>query len=235
MGPVFVSNLFIGNPELTSEESETWEIGAGVNFEDLLMDGDRLRIKGSYYKSNVDNLIGLDVSIPPGCFTPSPFVPPCGTGPAFRNTSQNINISNAEIDGIEIEFSYESRFFYARGYFSGIDGVDADTGAFLEGPFQPDTVFVDLGTRIGETGFRIGSRVTYATEFDEVNDPLDARDDFLVADAYLVYQPETGPLKDFRVDLGIDNVGDADFEVVFAGVSQPGRNFKAAVTWARGF
>ncbi len=235
MGPVFVSNLFIGNPGLQSEESETWEIGAGLNFESLLMDGDRLRIKGSYYKSDVDNLIGLDVNIPPGCFSPSPFAPPCGSGLTFGNTSQNINIANAEIDGIEIEFSYDSRHFYARGYFSGIDGIDADTGAFLEGPFQPDKVFIDFGTRIGETGLRLGSRVTYATDFDEVNDPLDARDGFLVADAYLVYQPDRGPLRDFRIDLGIDNVGDADFEVVFAGVSQPGRNLKAAVTWAKGF
>lgn len=235
MGPVFVSNLFIDNPDLQPEESETWELGAGLNFDDLVMDGDRLRIKGSYYNSDVDNLIGLDVNIPPGCFVASPFVPPCGTGPAFGNTSQNINIQNAEIDGIEIEFSYDSEYFYARGHFSSIDGIDADTGEFLEGPFQPDTLFIDFGSRIGDTGLRLGTRMTYATEFDEVNDPLDARDDFLVADVYLVYQPETGPLKDFRVDLGIDNVGDADFEVVFAGVSQPGQNLKAAVTWSKGF
>jgi hemoglobin/transferrin/lactoferrin receptor protein len=235
MGPVFVSNLFIGNPDLGPEESETWEIGAGLTLDDLLMGGDRLRIKGSYYRSHVGDLIGLDVNIPTGCFVASPFVAPCGTGQAFVNTSQNINISNAEIDGIEIELSYDSDYFYARGYFSGIDGVDVDTGDFLEGPFQPDTVFVDFGTRIGKTGLRLGSRVTYATAFDEVNDPLDARDNFLVADVYLVYQPDTGPLKDFRVDLGIDNVGDADFEVVFAGVSQPGQNLKAALSWSKGF
>ena len=66
-------------------------------------------------------------------------------------------------------------------------------------------------------------------------DPLDTRGDYLVNDLYLVFEPESGPLKGFRVDLGVDNVADADFEVVFAGVSQPGRNFKAALSWSKGF
>ena len=235
MGPVFVSNLFIGNPNLQPEESETFEFGAGLDFADLLMDGDRFTIKGSYYESDVDNLIGLDVNIPTGCFVASPFVPPCGSGEAFGNTSQNINIANAEISGVEVEFNYNSPFFYARGYFAGIDGVDADTGAFLEGVLQPDILFIDFGTRIGESGFRLGSRMTYATDFDEVNTAEEARDDYLVADIYLVFQPERGPLRDFRLDLGIDNVGDADFEVVNAGVSQPGQNLKATLTWSKGF
>ena len=68
-----------------------------------------------------------------------------------------------------------------------------------------------------------------------MNAPLDERGDYLVNDLYLVFEPESGPLKGFRLDLGVDNVADADFEVVFAGVSQPGRNFKAVLSWSKGF
>lgn len=235
MGPAFVSNLFIGNPDLQPEESESFELGAGLDFEDLLQTGDRFTLKGSYFNSDVDNLIGLDVNVPVGCFVASPFVPPCGSGVEFGNTSQNVNIANAEIDGVEIEFNYASDTIYARGYFSSIDGVDADSGEFLEGVLQPDIFFVDFGTRVGETGIRIGTRVTYGTRFDEVNTPEEVRDSYLVSDIYLVYQPDEGPFRNFRLDLGIDNVGDADFEVVNAGVSQPGQNLKAAITWSRGF
>jgi len=235
MGTSFVTNEFVGNPGLEAEESETFEFGAGLQFDDLISDGDRLTIKGSYYESDVDNLIGLDVNIPVGCFVASPFVPPCGSGAAFGNVSQNVNIQDAEIDGVEIEFSYASDIFYARGNFSSIDGVDAGTGEFLEGVLQPDTLFVDLGARLGETGARLGVRTIYATDFDEVNAPLDARDDYVVNDLYFVFEPQDGPLKGFRVDLGVDNVADKDFEVVFAGVSQPGRNFKAALSWSKGF
>ena len=234
-GPRFVTNEFVGNPNLQAEESETFEFGVGLQLDDIVSSGDRFSIKGSYYESDVDNLIGLDVNIPTGCFVASPFVPPCGSGPAFNNVSQNVNIRNAEISGGEIEFSYASDSFYARGNFSSIDGVDAGTGEFLEGVLQPDTIFLDIGQRFGDSGFRLGLRSIYGTEFDEVNDPLDTRGDYLVNDLYLVFEPESGPLKGFRVDLGVDNVADADFEVVFAGVSQPGRNFKAAVSWSKGF
>lgn len=234
-GPTFVQNLFIGNDALVPEESETWEVGAGVNFADLISDGDRLTFKASYYDSDVDNLIGLDVNIPTGCFVASPFVPPCGTGPAFGNTSQNVNISNAEISGVEAEFSYSSDHFYLRGNFSTIDGVDAATGEFLEGVLSPSILFFDTGVHLGDNGLRVGTRVTSASRFDEVNDPNQARDDYLVADVYLVFEPERGLLKGIRLDLGIDNVGDADFEVVNAGVSQPGQNFKAALSWSKGF
>ncbi|MEL6791640.1 MAG: TonB-dependent receptor, partial [Pseudomonadota bacterium] len=143
-GPTFVQNLFIGNADLTSENSTTWEVGTGFDFENVLSDGDRLTAKGSYYRSDVDNLIGLDVNTPLGCFftpqTAPPGIPPfviasmpCGTGPAFGNTSQNVNIANADIDGVEVEFSYDSDYFYLRGNLSTINGIDADNGEFLEG------------------------------------------------------------------------------------------------------
>lgn len=234
-GPRFVSNLFIGNGDLQPEESETFELGAGLDFADVLQAGDRLSLKGSYYESDVDNLIGLDVNIPPGCFVASPFVPPCGSGAEFGNTSQNVNIANAQISGTEIEFDYRSDTVYLRGNFSSINGVDAGTGEFLEGVLQPDTFFVDLGTRIGDSGLRIGGRFLLAADFDEVNTPFEERDGYLRSDVYLVYQPESGPLEGFRVDLGVDNVGDTAFEVVNAGVFQPGRNLKAAISWSKGF
>ena len=158
----------------------------------------------------------------------------CGSGADFDNVSRNVNIRNAEISGVEIEFSYASDVFYLRGNFSSIDGVDAGTGEFLEGVLQPDTLFVHVGVNIGDSGLRLGVRSLYGADFDEVNEPQDLRDDYFVNDIYLVFEPESGPLKGFRLDLGVDNVADRDFEVVNAGVSQPGRNFKAAISWSKG-
>lgn len=233
-GPAFVSNLFIGNTDLQPEQSENWEVGAGLDFDDLLQDGDRFTIKGSYYRNDVDDLIGLDVNTPLGCFVPSlAFAQPCGTGAAFGNTSQNVNIRNARIDGVEVEFSYDSDVFYARGYFATINGVDRDNGEFLEGVLQPDTLFIDFGAKLGQSGLRIGSRNTYAADFTAINQPQDARDSYLVSDLYIVWQPQIAALRGVRLDLGIDNIADADFEVVNAGVSQPGRNAKIALSWTK--
>ncbi|MEO1043722.1 MAG: TonB-dependent receptor, partial [Pseudomonadota bacterium] len=245
-GPTFVSNLFIGNEDLTPETSSTWEVGAGVDFAGLLFSGDQFTAKASYYNSEVDDLIGLDVQTPLGCFftpaTAPPTIPsfviasqPCGSGEAFGNTSQNVNIANAEIDGVELEFSYLSEWVYARGNLTTIDGVDQDTGEFLEGVLQPTTVFIDLGVRWQSAGLRFGSRVTVADTFDEVNTEVEERDSYTVGDIYAVWEPNVKALEGVRLDLGIDNIADTDYEVVNAGVSEQGRNFKVALTWSKGF
>jgi hemoglobin/transferrin/lactoferrin receptor protein len=38
-------------------------------------------------------------------------------------------------------------------------------------------------------------------------------------------------LQGLRVDLGVDNVFDAAYERIFAGVKEPGRNFKGLVSY----
>ncbi len=236
--PVFVANDFIVNLDLGPEDSETYEFGAGVDFDSVVMDGDVFTAKASYYESEVTGLIDLVVATPFTCFLTAdqipPGSPPCGSGAAFGNTSQYVNVANAEINGFELEASYDSSVFYARANYSTTDGENADTGEFL-GILSPDRFFIDSGVRFDRFDVRLGSRVTVASDFDEVNTPADARDGYTVGDVYLVWQPDGGRLDGLRVDLGVDNVTDADYEVVFAGVSQPGRNYKAAVSWRQGF
>ena len=235
-GPTFVANLFIGNPDLRPETSQTWEFGVGVNFDGVLFADDNFSAKASYYHSDVDDLIGLDVSTPLGCFDAAlAFVMPCGTGPDFGNFSRNVNIANAEIEGVELEFSYDSNVAYMRGALTTINGVDRDTGEFLEGVLAPNTLFVDAGLKARRLGLRGGARATLAEDFTEVNQLQDVRDGYIVADLYAVWEPTFATLDGIRLDLGIDNIADTDFEVVNAGVSQPGRNFKAAISWTKGF
>ncbi|MEO0883947.1 MAG: TonB-dependent receptor [Pseudomonadota bacterium] len=245
-GPSFVANLFIPNADLVPENSSTWEIGAGVDFDGIFFGNDIFTAKASYYNSDVDNLIGLDVNTPLGCFftpaTAPPGIPPfvvasmpCGTGPEFGNTSQNINIANAEIEGVEVEFTYDSDYFYTRGNITTIDGIDEDTGEFLEGVLSPNTLFIDTGLKWQPWGLRGGVRLTFADDFNEVNDPGEERTGFVFGDIYAVWEPPIEALEGIRLDLGIDNVADTDFEVVNAGVSQPGRNYKIAISWSKGF
>lgn len=236
--PAFVTNFFVPNPDLVPEESQTWEVGAGLDLASVFFDGDTLTAKGSYYQSDVTNLIDLEVNIPFTCFlTPDqlfPGAPPCGSGEAFGNFSRNVNVTNAEIDGVELEAFYDSEYFYTRANFATIDGRDVDTGDFV-GVLSPTTAFVDAGVKWPAADIRLGGRVLIASDFDEVNDPAQARDGYTVGDVYLVWEPRNNNLEGLRIDLGVDNVADTDYEVVAAGVSQPGRNFKAAISWRKGF
>ncbi|MEQ9449688.1 MAG: TonB-dependent receptor, partial [Rhodospirillaceae bacterium] len=226
--PSLVSNFFITNTDLVPEESETWEVGAGVEFDNIVVEGDRFGAKMSYYKSDVTNLIDLEVNIPVGCFG-APF-PPCGSGEPFGNFSRYVNVTNADIDGFELESSYDSRYFYARANFSTISGRDVATDDYV-GILSPNKFFIDAGLRAPMFDIRFGSRVTIAGAFDKVNDPTEARDGYTVADIYAVWEPLSGPLKGLRLDVGVDNITDEDYEVISVGVSEPGQNYKVALSW----
>ena len=237
-GPEMVSNFFIPNPDLVPEESETWEAGAGVDLSDLFGDGDSFTAKASYYHSDVDNLIDLEVNIPFTCFLTADqlesYFPPCGSGEPYGNYSRNVNVANAEIEGVAAEAQYHSRYFYLRANYSTIDGADIDSGDPI-GALTPDMFFADAGIKFHDGALRLGGRVRIAGDFTEVSDASEERDGYTVGDVYLVWRPMQGPLEGLRVDLGVDNVTDADYEIVAAGVSQPGRNVKVALSWRQGF
>jgi len=228
--PQLATNFFIPNPDLQAEDSETWEVGAGVDFKNVVFKNDQITAKASYYNADVTNLIDLEVNIPAGCFG-APF-PPCGDGPAFGNFSRNVNVTNAELTGYEAEAQYNSDYVYARMNYTAINGRNVDNGAFV-GALQPNVFFVDAGVRLRAIDARLGARTTVAAEFDEVNDPTLARDSYITSDVYFVWEPAIPALDGLRVDLGADNIIDADSEVVAAGVSQPGRNLKVAMRWSR--
>ncbi len=72
-GPPFAElvgyNRFIPNPGLRPQDGNMVEVGGGLDFKDVLELGDTLKIKGSYWQSEVDNFIDLNV-IPFGCTLP---------------------------------------------------------------------------------------------------------------------------------------------------------------------
>lgn len=230
LGPgVFAPNFFVPNPELEAERSETWEFGGGLTFDHLLARGDRFRVKASYYDSDVNNLIGLevDMTFSPGCFVPM-------AGPCTSGTSRNVNTEQADIDGVEVEANYESARFYGLATYSQLDSRDAVSGAPV-GIAVPDTVFLDGGVKIYEVDVRLGVRAEFASDVDDVADPAQVRDSFEVFDIYAVFEPEEGLLKGLRLDLAVDNVGDEAFERVAAGAVAPGRNFQAALRYTLSF
>lgn len=227
---VFVQNNFIPNPELMPEEAETTEYGIALDFSDLFARGDRLQAKVSQFETDVENLIDLSVNIAfePTCFAP-PFFP-CTAG-----TTQSSNVSSASLSGTELEARYDSDRVYAYVSYSRIEGTDETDGGDL-GTLTPDRLAFDLGYRAPELGATFGTRVQLADEFerrDVVMGELavvEERDSFAVLDLYATWVPPFA--QGFRLDIGVDNVTDAEFERVFQGVAEPGRNYKASLAYS---
>ena len=231
---VFAPNNFIPNPDLVPEDTETIEFGTGVDFRKIFHESDRLQAKISYFETDADNLINLSVNVAPDatCFAP-PFFQPCTFG-----TSESANVDRAELEGWEGELHYDSDRFFARASFSSIEGTDVSDGSDL-GSLTPDRLALNFGVKLPEWNTRLGARVQHASDFEQrVSDGTggftvqDERDGYMVLDVYATYRPEF--VDGLRLDLGIDNLLDEDYERVFAGVSEPGTNFKIAASWQFG-
>ncbi len=222
-------NFFIPNPDLRPERSKTWEFGAGVDFVDLFTGDDRLTMKGSYFTSDVEDLIDLEVNfeLSMACFVPG-FPGTCNAG-----TSRNINTGRAIMDGFELEAVYSSLRVRLAASYSRVNGTDKDTGKYV-GILSPNRLFTSAELKLPEIDARIGTRVTIAGRFDKVDDVAEERPGYETVDAFMVWEPKGG-LKGVRVDLGVDNLFDAAAERVFAGVVDAGRNAKVRVGWIGSF
>ena len=231
---VFVNNNFVPNPNLKPETSETVEFGVGVDFKDTLQNGDRLQGKISYYESDVEDLINLtvDFAYDPTCFAAPSFFP-CTAG-----TTNSANVDSAELEGVEAEFAYDSNTFYGRATYSSIDSSDSVTGADV-GALTPDRLALDLGVKLPEWNARIGSRIQFAGDYErrDLNSSnelavVEERDGYSVLDLYATWKPDFA--NGVRFDVGIENLFEEEYERVFAGVLESGRNFKIAASYQFG-
>ena len=225
--PVFISNDFIANPDLLPEETETLEIGFRVDLSDRVT-LDRLDMSASWYQTKADNLIDLfvDFAFNPICFAP-PFFTPCSAG-----TTQSRNVGSAELEGYEIQLGLADGPFSLDASLTGIDGKDVATGDPL-GSLAPTRLFVDGRWRFEDARLTVGGRIEAAGEYDQPLDTAEHRPGYVVADAYARWQPiaDSG----LRINAGVENLFDHDYDRVFAGVSEPGRSLRFDVSWSQAF
>ncbi|MEO1642470.1 MAG: TonB-dependent hemoglobin/transferrin/lactoferrin family receptor [Pseudomonadota bacterium] len=231
---VFAPNNFVPNPNLVPESTETVEFGFGTDFSNVFASGDRVQAKVSYYETESDNLINRKVfDIPDAtCFAP-PFFQPCTFG-----TTESANIDNAELEGIEAELHYDSDRFFVRASYATVDGMDVSDGSDL-GSLTPDRLAVNLGVKVPEWRARFGARVQIADEFTHREadglggfNIVETRDGYAVLDLYSSWSPEQ--IEGLRFDIGVDNVFDEEYERVFEGVAEPGRNVKIVASYQFG-
>lgn len=224
--PVFVSNDFIANPGLLPEETETIEVGVGVDLADRLA-VDRFDLRASWYETEAVNLIDLsvDFAFDPTCFAP-PFLP-CSVG-----TTQSSNVGSAELTGYEIQASFAEGSFALDASLTGTDGKNAQTGAPL-GTLSPTRLFVDGRWSFDSYRLLVGGRIEAAGEYDEPVDPSEHRAGYVVTDIYARWRPFAG--HGLSLNAGVENLFDHDYDRVFAGVSEPGRSVRFDIGWSRNF
>ena len=148
---------------------------------------------------------------------------PCSAG-----TTYSENLAEAELEGFEIAAAYSVGAFELSGSVFEVDGEDKATGDPL-GALQPVMGFVNARYTFEPQRLTLGGRVAFASDFDKAASTAQERDGYAVLDLYAGWTPMAD--QPLRINLGVDNVFDEDYERVFAGVSEAGRSVRIDLTW----
>jgi hemoglobin/transferrin/lactoferrin receptor protein len=238
---VSVANTFQANPNLKPETSTYWEAGAGLSFADVLMAGDTLSGKASYWEQSVDDYINLVVSVPSTFYTSACFRPPftvgCNVGTA---SASNVN---AQLSGAELEAAYDSERFRLEVNYGTMAGGERGTLYDLSS-LMPDTVTTILTLKTPELESSLNARITAAASLNKIYNPAshdpksEARDGYTLLDLYASWTPHRllgGALSGLRIDFGIDNVTDESYQPYLSGVEATGRNVKVLASYSIGW
>ena len=194
-----------------------------MKVDDLVTRQDHFQLKGAHYWIDGENFIDTQViqPAPPACFPPN-----------CNGTTQSVNVANAQLDGYEIEASYENKAMLFETGYSRIDGDNEATGAPL-GVLQPDTFTLHVAYKLPDLGLRLGWRYQHANRFDNTTDATLIRDAYDLNDVYASWQAgKESPVAGLGVLVGIDNVFDRAYTRTASSALEPGRNLKATIRYA---
>lgn len=219
-----VTNYFVPNPDLKPQTTQTFEAGIGVTFDNIFWRRDSFTAKGGYFHTYAENLISFDVNQPTPFVDCIPYIPN-----ACNGTTTVVNIANATLQGFELEAAYDNEYFLGELSYGQVNGTDLDTGDPI-GSIQPASLTLHIAGKLQQIDTQIGWRVTWADDFIGASDDED-REGYIVQDVYAVWYPRQEMLQGLSVAVGIDNVTNEAYSLVYTGANEPGRNFKGLVSY----
>ncbi|MBI1494655.1 TonB-dependent receptor domain-containing protein [Halocynthiibacter styelae] len=194
---------------LDTEVSRNFELGASWQFNDAIVGGDELALKGVIFRNNMTDQIVRN-----------------NDGVAGEATY--VNIAESHIQGLELEASWASETWFGSLAYTYLDGeeLDLDTGSMVRIDDLPaDTLALGLGWRAPETNVELGWDMTAAKREGDTGG-------YAVHDVYVKWSPESGVLEDTAFRFGISNIFDRNYRSnqQSTAVSNEGRSFNLSLT-----
>jgi len=212
--PVPASFTFIPNPALKPEIGKTIEAGLNIKYDNVLMQGDKLRGKLSIFRNDVTNFIE-GTYVDPGA--------PCGApvpGACADAVYTYKNVSRARLRGFEGELAYDARGWYAAVSGSTVRGDNRTTGQPLESIY-PDKLSLAAGVRLLDEKLNIGGRVTFVADQRRLPPAAlaaNASKSYVLWDASVSYNVT----RDTRLFVMGENLGDVRYRRYRDGDYSPG-------------
>jgi hemoglobin/transferrin/lactoferrin receptor protein len=214
-------NVFIPNSNLRAEKAFNKEVGLRLQKEDLIFANDNIRFRGTYFHNRVNNFIDLNVN----------FVPfPVPGNPLAGGVTTSANVRDATLKGFEAELSYETIYGYTGVSYSQTRGKNRTMGGYLSN-VQPDRWTVRAGLNWPSKNITLGWRGSIVHAQNRVPVGGTPTPGYTIHNLLLAWVPQSGPLKNIRIDIGIDNLTDEDYRRHLSVLKAPGRSYKTSVNY----
>jgi hemoglobin/transferrin/lactoferrin receptor protein len=185
-GQHFPGNFFVPNPNLRPEVSRNKEAGVNLRFADVLRDGDRLRMRLSAFRNDLDDFIEQTV---------------------FATTTVSRNIGRARIEGVEADAQYDAGTWWLGLGAAALKGDNLETDEPLSS-VPAHRVNLNAGYRFLEQGVTVGGRVTATAEQDRYpsTSAVQQTSGYGLLDLFASWTPNAAP--NVRLTFAVDNVFD---------------------------
>jgi len=189
---------------IEKEQSNNFEVGLTLSFDDLVLGGDAFRLKGTAFRNNITN-----------------YYASYWTGSAVVTEI----IPKAHFEGLELEASYWTESVYGSLGASLIRGENANTGGYMNA-VPADNAFLKIGYVHRPWNLDFGWKGDFYAAQDRVGDNESETAGYVLHNLYAAWKPTEGHLADSEVRFNIDNVFDKSYRHHLSNDEGAGRSFK---------
>ncbi len=212
-GSHFPGNTFVNNPNLKPETVKTVETGARLRFNDVFVNRDSVRFRGSVFHTKAEDYIDLFL---------------------VGATAQYQNIAKARLKGTEAEALYDTPRLFAGLGFSAVRGQN-DTNARPLNSVQGDRLTLTAGAKVPDWDLVYGVRSQFVARQEQVDPTMFATAQptggYMLHGVFASWQPSDEKFRGFRVDGGVANIFDKAYRRHLSSLYEEGRDFYGAVSY----
>ena len=190
--------------DIQKELSNNIEGGITLSFDDIALDGDALRLKGTAFRNSITNYYASYWD---------------GT------TVQTDVIPNARYHGLELEASYYTDNIYGTLGASLIRGKNVTTGDYMNA-VPADSAFLKIGYVYRPWNLDLGWKGDFYAAEDRVGADEQETAGYVLHNLYAAWKPTDGFMADSEVRFNVDNVFDKSYRNHLSEDEGAGRSFK---------
>lgn len=189
---------------IQKEQSNNFEVGMTLSFDDLIVGGDAFRLKGTAFRNNITNYYA-----------------------SYWNGTSVVTeiIPKTRYEGLELEASYVTDSVYGTLGASLIRGENVSTGGYMNA-VPADNAFLKIGYVHRPWNLDFGWKGDFYAAQDRVGDSEDETAGYVLHNLYAAWKPTEGHLAGSEFRFNIDNVFDKSYQHHLSNDEGAGRSFK---------